>query len=103
MDTNSVRCDRCNMIFSPGDPAWRMKLTLSSDPEQGLSEYADLTEGGLDERLDALLQRIEMIPQEILDAQVYQEFQFVLCARCRGIIAANPLNQPLSSGPPSGD
>lgn len=91
------------MVFSTGDPAWRMKLILSSDPGQGIAEYADLTEGGLDERLDALLQRIEMIPQEILDAQVYQEFQFVLCSRCRGIIAANPLSQPLSSGLPSDD
>ncbi|MBN1879544.1 hypothetical protein JW823_05480 [bacterium] len=88
-----MKCDRCGKELRAEDAAWRVHLTLTSDPDHGVTEYAEMKGQRLDDRLEALLNRIEIIPKEMLDDQIFQEFSHVVCSRCRGILAANPLHQ----------
>jgi hypothetical protein len=93
----SLTCDRCGLPFNTGDPVWRVQVSLTADVIRGLAEYEGLTEEQMDKRMEALLSRINLIPKEMLEDQVYQEFSFLVCGKCRSILAANPLQQPLNS------
>lgn len=97
MVDHTLTCDRCGLLLKTGDPVWRIKISLTADVVRGLSEYEGMTEDQMDSRMEALLARIHLIPKEMLEDQVYQEFSFLVCSRCRSILAANPLQQPLNS------
>ena len=91
MGNLKVKCDRCKKGFKSDEIAWRIFLSLTADPVLGVNEYANLSAVQLDGRLSALLDRIAMIPEDMLEDQVYQEFAFLVCSKCRAILAANPL------------
>ncbi|MGB3974807.1 MAG: hypothetical protein WBM02_03990 [bacterium] len=97
MVNQHLTCDRCGLALHTGDPVWRVHIALTAEVVQGLKEYEGMSKTEMNGRLKALLARIEMMPKEMLENQVYQEFSFLVCSRCRGILAANPLQQPLDS------
>ncbi len=93
MVNQSLTCDRCGLELHTGDPVWRIHLSLTAEVIHGLKEYEGMSKVEMNKRLKALLARIEMTPKEMLENQVYQEFSFQICSKCRGIIAANPLQK----------
>ena len=94
MDTESeVTCDRCGIKLTSGSPAWRFHLTMTADTAQGMGAFDRDGESDIDAKLKAVLERIDLMPKEMLEDQIFQEFQFLLCRRCRDIVTANPLNQ----------
>jgi len=47
--------------------------------------------------LNKEFEKIESIPEELLEEEVYKEFIFILCPRCKEIYCANPLHLPLDN------
>ena len=68
-------------------------MTLTADTVRGMSGFEGQGDDAIDERLEMLLERIALIPGDMLENEVYQRFDYLLCRRCRDIVAANPLNR----------
>ncbi|MBN1295385.1 hypothetical protein JXA80_01305 [bacterium] len=94
MDTVGVTCARCGRFIQRGDPVWHIHLTLTADTADGWHGYDANTPEDVDTQLNALLQRIDLIPQDMLENQVFQAFHCVVCRTCRDILAANPWQRP---------
>jgi hypothetical protein len=43
------------------------------------------------------MEKIKAIPEDLLEEEVFKEFSFVLCPRCKEIYCANPLYLPLDN------
>ena len=41
--------------------------------------------------------KIKSCPEDLLEEEVYKEFDFILCPRCKEIYCANPLHLPLDN------
>jgi hypothetical protein len=83
-------CSRCNRIIEPGGLFYSLSIKVSSDFD-GVIKIED-------KRYDVSkeFEKVSSYPEELLNEEVYREFRFVLCPRCKEIYCANPLNLPLS-------
>jgi uncharacterized protein with PIN domain len=41
------------------------------------------------------IEKAKSYPEDLIEEEVYKEFDFVLCPRCKEIYCANPLYLPL--------
>jgi hypothetical protein len=48
-----------------------------------------------DYNLSEEFEKIKSFPEDLLEEEVYKEFSFLLCPRCKEIYCANPLHLPL--------
>lgn len=42
-------------------------------------------------------EKVKSYPEELIEEEVFKEFDFILCPRCKEIYCANPLHLPLDS------
>jgi hypothetical protein len=78
-------------VIQPGDLFYSLVIKVSSDFD-GVINIKD-------EKYDISREfdKIKSVPEELLSEEVFREFKFVLCPRCKEIYCANPLNLPLES------
>jgi hypothetical protein len=88
---SSQVCSRCSRIIQPGDLFYSLLIKVSADFD-GIIRIRD-------ERVDwsQEFEKVKSYPEELINEEVYREFQFVLCPRCKEIYCANPLNVPLEA------
>jgi len=88
---SSQICNRCNRIISPGGIFYRLTIKVFADFD-GIINIKD-NEFDLTEEFE----KIKSYPEDLIEEEVYKEFFFTLCARCKEIYCANPLNLPVDN------
>ena len=79
-------CDRCKRALVKGEVGYRLCIKVYADFDGVISVDArkvDLAEE---------FKKIKAYPERLLEEEVYKEFYFFLCPRCKEIFCANPLN-----------
>jgi len=82
-------CSRCSRIIQPGDLFYSLLIKVSSDFD-GVINIKD-EEYNISEEFE----KVKSYPEDLINEEVYREFRFVLCPRCKEIYCANPLSLPL--------
>lgn len=84
-------CSRCNKIVQPGDLLYRLTIKVYADFD-GIIKIKD-------QKIDLKREfdKIKSYPEDLLEEEVFKEFDFILCPRCKEIYCANPLNLPLDN------
>lgn len=90
----SQKCSRCSRTIQPGDLFYSLSIKVSADFD-GVIRIKD-------QKIDVSeeFEKVKSYPEELLREEVYREFSFVLCPRCKEIYCANPLSLPLGDPAP---
>jgi len=82
-------CSRCNRMIQPGDLFYSLLIKVLADFD-GIIKIKD-------EKVDwsEEFEKLKSYPEDLVSEEVYKEFQFLLCPRCKEIYCANPLSLPL--------
>ncbi len=92
---SSQLCNRCRRIIGPGDLFYSLLIKVSA----GFDGVINIKEEKID--LNEEFEKVKSYPEELLNEEVFREFKFILCPRCKEIYCANPLSIPL--GDPAQD
>ncbi len=84
-------CSRCHKIINPGDLFYRVIIKVYAD----FDGIINIKDGNID--IQKEVEKIKSIPEELLEEEVFKEFIFILCPRCKEIYCANPLHLPLDA------
>lgn len=89
MTASSQVCSRCRRTIQPGDLFYSLSIKVSADFD-GVIKIKD-------EKVDwsKEFEKLKSYPEDLINEEVYREFEFMLCPRCKEIYCANPLNVPL--------
>lgn len=86
---SSQVCSKCRRIIGPGDLFYSLLIKVSA----GFDGVINIKEDRID--LKEEFEKVKSYPEELLNEEVFKEFKFTLCPRCKEIYCANPLNLPL--------
>jgi hypothetical protein len=94
MTVSSQVCSRCRRTIQPGDLFYSLLIKVSADFD-GVIKVKD-------EKVDwsKEFEKLKSYPEDLINEEVYREFQFVLCPRCKEVYCANPLSVPLGQSNP---
>jgi len=84
-------CSRCNKIVSPGELFYQLTIKVYAD----FDGVINIKEKKYD--LKKEFEKIKSLPEKLLEEEVYREFYFILCPRCKEIYCANPLHLPFDN------
>ena len=90
----SQTCHRCHKTIAPGDLLYRLTIKVFADFDGVIKIKSQPI--NLKEEFD----KIKSYPEDLLEEEVFKEFDFILCPRCKEIYCANPLNLPLDGALP---
>lgn len=92
-------CSRCNRIIEPGGLFYSLSIKVVS----GFDGVIKIENKRYDMARE--FEKVSACPEELLNEEVYREFSFVLCPRCKEIYCANPLNLAIQipDRPPDAD
>lgn len=82
-------CHRCGKLIQDGSLLYRLIIKVLADYD-GLVHIKD---GDVD--IKAEFDKVKGLPADLLEEEVFKEFYFTLCPRCKEIYCANPLFLPL--------
>ncbi|OGC42402.1 hypothetical protein A2Y85_07470 [candidate division WOR-3 bacterium RBG_13_43_14] len=86
---SSQICSRCNRTINPGDLFYRLTIKVFAD----FDGVIKIKNRNID--IEQEFEKAKAYPEELLEEEVYKEFDFTLCPRCKEIYCANPLYLPL--------
>ncbi len=89
---SSQVCSRCNKIVNPGDVFYRLTIKVFADFD-GIIHIKEQDNVDWKEEFE----KMKSYPEGLLEEEVYKEFDFTLCPRCKEIYCANPLHLPLDT------
>lgn len=89
----SQTCQRCRKVIAPGDLFYRLTIKVFADFDGIINIRSRPI------NLKEEFEKIKSYPEDLLEEEVYKEFDFILCPRCKEIYCANPLNLPLETNP----
>jgi phage FluMu protein Com len=84
-------CNRCNKIINPGDLFYQLGIKIFAD----FDGVINIREKKFDMKKE--FDKIKSLPEDLLEEEVFREFYFTLCPRCKEIYCANPLHLPLDN------
>lgn len=84
-------CSRCNKIINPGDLFYQLGIKVFAD----FDGVINIKEKKFDMKKE--FDKIKSLPEDLLEEEVFKEFYFTLCPRCKEIYCANPLYLPLDN------
>ncbi len=84
-------CSRCNKIINPGDLFYQLGIKVFAD----FDGVINIKEKKFDMKKE--FDKIKSLPEDLLEEEVFKEFYFTLCPRCKEIYCANPLHLPLDN------
>jgi hypothetical protein len=93
----SQTCCRCSKVINPGDLLYRVTIKVFAD----FDGIININSHNID--VEKEFEKVKSVPEELLEEEVYKEFDYILCPRCKEIYCANPLHLPLDTLPLSGD
>ncbi len=79
-------CDRCKKIIPEGKLVYCLMIKIYAD----FDGVINIEDKKID--LEKEFAKIKAYPEDLLEEEVYKEFYFYLCPRCKEIFTANPLN-----------
>jgi len=82
-------CGRCNKVINPGDLFYRLTIKVFADFDGIINIKAK------NMNLKEEFEKVKSLPEDLIEEEVYKQFDFVLCPRCKEIYCANPLHLPL--------
>jgi phage FluMu protein Com len=85
------RCSRCNKVINSGDLFYRLTIKVFAD----FDGVINIRARNID--LKKEFEKVKSYPEELIEEEVYKEFDFILCPRCKEIYCANPLHLPLGN------
>lgn len=88
---SSQTCNRCHKIIHPGDLFYRLAIKVFADFDGVINIKTEKMD------LNKEFEKIKSYPEDLLEEEVYKEFDYVLCPRCKELYCANPLHLPLNS------
>lgn len=85
----SHACSKCQKVIQPGDLFYRCTIKVFADFD-GIISIKDC-------RIDVEkeFEKARSYPEDLIEEEVFKEFDFTLCPRCKEIYCANPLHLPL--------
>ena len=86
---SSHRCNRCTHIIGPGELFYRLAIKVFADFDGVINIK------GKEIDLDKEFEKIKSYPEDLIEEEVYKEYEYILCPRCKEIYCANPLHLPL--------
>ncbi len=86
---SSHHCSRCNRLIGPGDLFYRLAIKVFADFDGVINIKGQKID------MNAEFEKIKSYPEDLIEEEVYKEFDFIFCPRCKEIYCANPLNLPL--------
>ncbi|MEO0127805.1 MAG: hypothetical protein ABIL44_08670 [candidate division WOR-3 bacterium] len=87
----SQRCSSCQKIINPGDLFYRLMIKVFAD----FDGVINIKNTNVDFKKE--FEKIKSVPEDLLEEEVFKEFTFILCPRCKEIYCANPLFLPLDN------
>ena len=84
-DMVSKRCSRCNRVVLEGDLFYQLDIKVLS----GFDGTIKL-DGPYD--VNSEINKLKAYPEDLIEEEVYKEFHFILCPRCKEIYCSNPLH-----------
>ncbi len=88
---SSQRCSRCQRIINPGDLFYRVLIKVFAD----FDGVINIKDSKYD--VEKEFEKVKSIPEDLLEEEVFKEFSFLLCPRCKEIYCANPLYLPFDN------
>lgn len=88
---SSQICSRCHKIIQPGDLFYRLAIKVFADFDGVINIKSEKMD------LNKEFEKIRSYPEDLLEEEVYKEFDYILCPRCKELYCANPLHLPLDS------
>ena len=85
----SHTCSKCKKVIQPGDLFYRCTIKVFADFD-GVINIKD-TKIDIEEEFE----KARSYPEDLIEEEVFKEFDFMLCPRCKEIYCANPLHLPL--------
>jgi hypothetical protein len=86
---SSQACSKCRRIIGPGDLFYSLSIKVSAGFDGVISIKGEKID------LNKEFDKVKSYPEELLNEEVFREFKFILCPRCKEIYCANPLSIPL--------
>jgi hypothetical protein len=90
-------CSRCSKVINPGDLLYRVTIKVFAD----FNGIINMKSHDID--VEKEFEKVKSVPEGLLEEEVYKEFDYILCPRCKEIYCANPLHLPLDNLPLSED
>jgi hypothetical protein len=90
-------CSRCSKVINPGDLLYRVTIKVFAD----FDGIINIKSQNID--VEKEFEKVKSVPEDLLEEEVYKEFDYILCPRCKEIYCANPLHLPLGNLPLSED
>lgn len=88
---SSHKCSRCGKIVGAGELYYRLTIKVFADFDGVINIK------GSKINLQDEFEKVKSYPEELIEEEVFKEFAFNLCPRCKEIYCANPLNLPLDN------
>ncbi|RKX70201.1 hypothetical protein DRP53_05775 [candidate division WOR-3 bacterium] len=79
------RCSRCQRIIGEGDLFYRLDIKV-------ISGFDGIIKLGGHYDINAEIEKLKAYPEDLIEEEVYKEFHFILCPRCKEIYCSNPLH-----------
>ncbi|MEO0155521.1 MAG: hypothetical protein ABIL07_00200, partial [candidate division WOR-3 bacterium] len=73
----SQRCSRCQKIINPGDLFYRLMIKVFAD----FDGVINIKNTNVDFKKE--FEKIKSVPEDLLEEEVFKEFTFILCPRCK--------------------
>lgn len=89
------RCAKCGRRIGKNEVVYRVKIEI-------IGEFESMDVGGkeMDETIEKIIEELEGLPSYLIEGEIYQLKEYLLCPDCKDQFAANPLNLPLDTDIP---
>ena len=85
----SHTCSKCQKDIPPGDLFYRITIKVFAD----FDGIITLKNAKID--IEKEFEKARSYPEDLIEEEVFKEFDFTLCPRCKEIYCANPLHLPI--------
>ena len=85
------KCSRCGKQIPGGKLFYRLTIKVFAD----FDGVIHIKTQNMD--LKKEFEKVRSYPEELIEEEVFKEFDFTLCPRCKEIYCANPLHLPLDN------
>jgi hypothetical protein len=87
----SQTCSKCHKVIQPGDLFYRVTIKVFAD----FDGIINIRDAEID--LEKEFEKARSYPEDLIEEEVFREFDFTLCPRCKEIYCANPLHLPIGT------
>jgi hypothetical protein len=84
-------CSRCRKQIPAGNLFYRLTIKVYADFDGVINIKTQKMD------LKKEFEKVRAYPEELIEEEVFKEFDFILCPRCKEIYCANPLHLPLDN------